>query len=222
MTFYCIYRITNKINGKTYIGQHKYADDKDPMGKYWGGGTMLRYAFRKYGKDNFEREVIYRRIRDKETVDAMEVWMIAKERRENKNGCYNIANGGGGINHINFPEELRRKMSEAHKGQTSWNKGKKLSEEHKCKLREAKKYISDETRKKMSEAKKGHIPWNKGKKWSEDVIKKLSEAHKGQVPGNKGKTGRHWYTNGEIDVICESCPEGFVLGRIYKRKGGKK
>ena len=31
---YCIYQITNKINGKIYIGQHKYEDESNPMGKY--------------------------------------------------------------------------------------------------------------------------------------------------------------------------------------------
>ena len=33
---YCIYKITNKINGNRYIGQHKYEDESNPMGKYKG------------------------------------------------------------------------------------------------------------------------------------------------------------------------------------------
>lgn len=45
-------------------------------------------------------------------------------------------------------EETRKKMSEAHKGQVPWNKGKHLSEEQK-------RHLSEETRKKLSEAKKG-------------------------------------------------------------------
>ena len=42
---YYIYRITNNINGKTYIGQHKYTDLND---SYMGSGTLLQKAFKKY------------------------------------------------------------------------------------------------------------------------------------------------------------------------------
>lgn len=53
-----------------------------------------------------------------------------------------------------FTEETRRKMSEAHKGQLSWNIGKHHSDETRRKMSEAKKNITDETRRKMSEAAK--------------------------------------------------------------------
>ena len=53
-----------------------------------------------------------------------------------------------------FTEETRRKMSESHKGQLSWNIGKHHSDETRRKMSEAKKNITDETRRKMSEAAK--------------------------------------------------------------------
>lgn len=180
MKFYCIYRITNKINGKTYIGQHKYSDEKNPMGKYWGSGKALHRAYEKYGKENFEREVIYCRIRDKETVDAMEIWAIAKERKENKNGCYNINKGGS--NHYNISEETKQKMSEVHKRRIPWNKGKTgiYSEETKKRMianRKSTKGIprgpfSDEHKRKLSEARKG----KKYKPHSEETKRKMREA----------------------------------------------
>ena len=41
---YCIYRIRNKVNGKTYIGQHKYKKLND---SYMGSGGKDWNAFQK-------------------------------------------------------------------------------------------------------------------------------------------------------------------------------
>jgi len=54
-----IYKITNKINGKIYIGKRKLAKKLFEMSNYWGSGKYIKMAINKYGKDNFTREVIY-------------------------------------------------------------------------------------------------------------------------------------------------------------------
>lgn len=48
MTFYGIYKITNKVNGKMYIGQHT-ADELDDG--YLGSGAVMQRAIKKYGKN---------------------------------------------------------------------------------------------------------------------------------------------------------------------------
>ena len=225
---YCIYRVTNNVNGKTYIGQHQYTDEKDPMKYYKGSGKALKQAYKKYGEENFSIEVLYKRIRDKETVNSMEIWAIAKERKENKNGCYNIAKGGHG---------------RSVEGWTNPNKGKSLSDEHKRKISNAKRghKVSEETRKKISKAEKGnknalgkHLlseetkqkmsKINKGNKYAlgyrhtDEAKQKMSDAHKGQNPWNKGDKGKlHWCNNGIKSVMVEECPEGFVPGRIRRK-----
>ena len=95
-------------------------------------------------------------------------------------------------------EESRKKMSEARKGNPSWNKGKHLSAEARKKMAEAHKgkNHSDETRQKIAEA-------HKGKNHSAETRKKMSEAHK----------GKHWYNSGMQNVFVYECPEGFVQGR---------
>lgn len=45
-----IYKITNELNGKIYIGQHKACHFED---RYWGSGKLIKYAIKKYGVENF-------------------------------------------------------------------------------------------------------------------------------------------------------------------------
>lgn len=54
-TFYILYKTTNLINGKTYIGIHKTNNLEDG---YLGSGFSLIKAVKKYGKNNFKREVL--------------------------------------------------------------------------------------------------------------------------------------------------------------------
>ena len=182
---YYIYRITNKVNGKTYIGQHKYKDLND---NYMGSGKLVVRAQKKYGMENFEKEILYSRIQYKKTSDDMEKFAIAKERALGK-AEYNIADGGNGGN---LGEEVNKKISEAQKGKhhteetirkrSEAMKGHKVSEETRKKISEANKgrIISDEWRRKMSENHKGM----EGKHFSEEAKKKISESMKGK---NKGK-----------------------------------
>lgn len=191
---YYIYRITNLINGKTYIGQHKYKKLND---NYMGSGVLLHRAYKKYGIKNFKKEIICKNIQYKETIDDMERFYIKKEREQNPNGCYNITEGGEGCKGHHFhhsveakkkiskagkgrlmSEESKRRMSKAQKGHIGWNKGKPLSEEWKRKIGEANrgKKRSEEARKRWSEA-------HKGKCLSEEHKKKISEANKGRKHG---------------------------------------
>ena len=194
---YYIYRITNKVNGKTYIGQHKYKDLND---SYMGSGVLLAKAKKKYGIENFAKEILYSSIQYKETADDVERFAIAKERALGK-AEYNIADGGQGGN---LGEEAIRRMSEANKGRHHTEETKrKISEANKGKPR------SEEWKKKISESHKGKPAWNKGKKrkpFSEEWKKKLSESHKGKELSEetkrklseclKGKPshtkGKHW------------------------------
>ena len=196
---YYIYRITNKINGKTYVGQHKYKKLDD---NYMGSGKLVRRAQKKYGIENFEKEILYSRIQYKTTADDVERFAIAKERALGK-AEYNIADGGqgGALRKGKTPwnkgkhhsEETKRKISDVMKGKSAHNKGWHLSEEQKMHLSEintgsnnpnyGRHYKhSEETKQKISDVMKGKSAHNKGKPMSDEAKRKLSES----------KKGKHW------------------------------
>ena len=59
-----IYKITNNVNGKIYVGKRSCKCDIQDD-KYFGSGTRLKYAIKKYGKQNFTKTII-------DTCDTLE------------------------------------------------------------------------------------------------------------------------------------------------------
>ena len=185
---WCIYRITNLINGKTYIGQHRYKKLDD---EYMGSGVLIKRAIKKHGIENFKKEILYSRIQYRETADDMERFAIAKERAIGK-AEYNIANGGMGSAGFHYSEEYKKKMSESKMGHfVSEETKRKLSEATRRNMTEERKkeiseslkghFVSKKSRKKMSESHKGKQGYWQGKHLSEETKRKLSESQKGKI-----------------------------------------
>lgn len=172
MTHYLIYKITNRINGKIYIGQHQTEDLNDD---YMGSGKGICRAIKKYGKENFTKEILFY-CTDWETMNSMEEMLVDNEFVSRKD-TYNMKTGGScGI----LSEEVRRRISESMKGKPApWNSHPK-SEETRKKISDIKKgkQHSEETRRKISESLKGRSAWNKGKHLSEERKRRISETMK--------------------------------------------
>jgi hypothetical protein len=93
---YTVYRTTNKVNGKYYIGVHK---TDNPMDEYLGSGKHLKYAIAKYGASNFTKEILLCSHSPNESF-ALEHELVEKHRGDPL--CYNIRQGGaGGFDYIN-------------------------------------------------------------------------------------------------------------------------
>jgi len=96
-----IYKTTNLINKKIYVG--KSLKNKN---SYMGSGTILNKAIKKYGKDNFIKEIIDY-ADTLEELNAKEIYWIEKLNSTEKKIGYNIAKGGTGGNTLdNHPDKV--------------------------------------------------------------------------------------------------------------------
>jgi group I intron endonuclease len=172
-----IYKTTNLINGKIYIGKYK-----GRYKLYLGSGVLLKKAIEKYGKENFIREIIEDSITDHNILCEREIYWIDFYHSNDLTIGYNLTIGGNGVNGYTFANETKQKMSLAKLGKPSNNKGNHHSEETKEKMSENHadvrkennpfygKHHSEEAKKKMSELKKGrHL--------SEETKMKISLNH---------------------------------------------
>lgn len=205
--FYC-YKITNSINGKSYIG---FAADPD---KRWtqhkrdaeiGKGFALAAAIRKHGLEHFHFETICCGRDKRSMLNYIEPALIEQyQSRVSQNG-YNVTRGGecpsplhnhGGSKKGRIvSEETRLRMSVAKKGNTAGaaNKGHKRSETTKQKMSAIHMghIVTNETRTKIGEG-------NKGKTRSEELKKAISQSLTGHVQSEETKKKRSLSMRGHI------------------------
>jgi hypothetical protein len=86
--------------------------------------------------------------------------------------------------------------------------------------------VSDETKERLRQANLGENNPNYGRPRSEETRRKIAETEKGKIVGEETRqrqsvsgTGNVWWNNGITSTRARECPgEGWVRGRIYKRK----
>ena len=181
---YTIYTITNKVNGKIYVGyttqsiQKRFQDhvnESNRTPKY-----KIHRAILKYGRENFIIEQIYQTL-DKKDVNEKEEYFIKEYKTQNDMYGYNIANGGQGGN-IKTKEQLQKQSIQWKENNIinvikedpikweSWLIKRKNS---------AKKVLSNDNWLKQNELNKQRfIENNPGKNKSEETKKRQSEAQK--------------------------------------------
>jgi hypothetical protein len=203
-----IYCITNLVNGKNYFGQRTVSTKCTNLlsDMYWGSGKILKLAQKKYGLENFKKEIIISGKFSKEQINRFEKCIIACQRLIGK-AEYNIANGGdGGFTGFwgteRCTEEVRKQQSERSKRSAviykeSYERGREKAKE---------------TVKRKKE--NGWHGWSHYRGLSEEQKEAISNAKKGKTLGAENSSfGKHWWTNGKETIKCEICPEGFWSGR---------
>jgi len=195
--FYTIYKITNIINGKIYIGKHQTADLNDG---YMGSGKYIKRAIDKYGIENFEKEILF--IFDNEEEMNNKEKEIVTEEFVKDITTYNICHGGkGGWSYINYSglrtkghnNDMYKKVSASLTGRSNLHSSENMKKLH-----------AD-----------GKIKYNtfKNKHHTDETKRKISEANSKLIGENNSQFGTIWITNGQenkkikkdVDII----PEGW-------------
>jgi group I intron endonuclease len=174
--FGIIYRVTNKVNGKRYIGQttmqlskrwhaHKRAD---------GRCVSLSAAIKKYGAECFEVVEIDRAY-SRQELDAKEIAYIEAERTQDPEVGYNLRPGGMTPS---FSAETRAIMSARKVGTV-------LTKEHRAKIAASSAGVpkSAEHCAKVSAAKRG-VPKSAAHRAAQSKPRPdfvMSEAHKAAI-----------------------------------------
>lgn len=206
--FYYVYKISNLINGKIYIG--KRASLKPNDDSYMGSGKLIKAAIIKYGVNSFKKEILAIVDTDEE-ASLLESMLVTREFVKSANS-YNMHEGGhGGFIHINgLPKQDRPNL-------------KKLAE-----MKLAGKYVgggdtssffNDSSILKMRE---GSRKGNEILKNKTDEEKKSSNLKRSKTMS--GENNPHYgfksYTNLASSEKCkfkpQSVPEGWVLTDAYR------
>lgn len=157
-----IYKITNLITNKVYIGQttqkfkNRINKHKERMKN--GKNTPLYNSLRKYGIENFKFEII-EEVSSKEELNQREIYYIEKFNSFYPNG-YNLTKGGAGTFNYHHTKSDKEKMSKLKKGLFDGEKnpfyGKHHSQEQIEKWKEQRKgrKLSEEWKLKISKTRK--------------------------------------------------------------------
>lgn len=188
--FYTIYKITNQINGKIYVGSHKTKDLND---SYMGSGKYLKYAQEKYGIENFTKEVLF--IFDTpEEMYAKEAELVNEDFIIEEN-TYNIKVGGfGGFDYINGNVEIVKQRNKTIANSRDHSNAVKA-------LNVVKQTQSYKTKQKEGLLRyyENNVGSFSGRQHTEESKKKISVSRKQNNPGHGEANSQH----GTTWIWCE-------------------
>jgi group I intron endonuclease len=184
-TMHYIYKITNKINSKIYIGQTnntslRWSQHKSNA-KHNRGQQIITRAISKYGVDNFDFDVIAS-CKTQEDTNLTEEQIIFQYDSRNLEKGYNVDAGGNTTPRTpEVSEKISKSLQQHYKIHSGWNKGGTLTEEWKNKISESHKGLpgtntgktfSDEWKMKISKSQIGKERKNI-RRFSEDIEKEI-------------------------------------------------
>jgi group I intron endonuclease len=201
--YHFIYKTTNLLNGKFYVGMHSTNKLNDG---YLGSGKRLKRSIKKYGIENFKLEIL-------EFFDSRELLVEREKQLVNENllkddNCMNLRPGGtGGMCSVEHGIKLK-------KGASNHQKKMWKNNDYRNKIIEVIRNTM------INNHRLGKIKYDTftGKKHTEISKRKMSEAKKAKGTGKtNSQFGSMWITNGAENKKIkkeEWIPIGWIAGRI--------
>lgn len=151
-----IYKTTNLINGKIYIGKSSRNDDS-----YLGSGVILQDAIQKHGLENFKKEILEEC--DENSIDDREKYWIEHYKARVRGIGYNIAAGGTGGDTTTCHPNKKDIVNKRANGIKEW--WDSLSNDERAMLG-----------KKISDGKSGKSNGREGYTHTEETIEKMKQS----------------------------------------------
>lgn len=192
-----IYKITNKINGKFYIGlsvdiKRRFNEHKSPC-RFQKIKTPIARAIKKYGLANFSFDIL-ELVECKSKLCEREVFWISKMKPE-----YNLTSGGDGVRDYVVSEDVKEILRDY--GKKQWNSLTKVEKQKRIlnnlKGQPKGHIVSESTRNKLREC-------NLGKKMSDETKSKISKANSVSMKGNKSGNKKVVAFNKSQELLFDS------------------
>ena len=185
-----IYKITNTVNGKVYIGQAKnlntrFANHLYRIKRKEHHNEYLQRAFDKHGETNFIYEIV-EEISDLYILDSREKYWIDHYGGINSIDTYNLKDPL--LNEHN--DYVKSKLSKANSGENNPNYGNKWTDEQKenmSKSRKGKSWVEIYGEDKAKEMREKASDSQKGREHSEETKEKIRKANVGDNNPAYGK-----------------------------------
>lgn len=204
-----IYKTTNLISGKIYVGQHYTSADDG----YLGSSKSLKMNIRILGKDNFKRETLEYCT---SCVDQREIYWIEALSARNPDIGYNILKGGTGGTTKGFhhTKETKIKISKARNGKYKGKDNPNFGNGEKIK--------GDKNPSKRLEVKEKISKFWKGRTRTEENKQKLSNAKIGKKLSEEHQKSLSKWIYRFINIFTQEILETEVLSSLCNKMGWNK
>lgn len=215
LMFYLIYKITNTVNGKIYIGSHKTKNQNDG---YMGSGKYLNHSFNKHGLDKFVKEILF--VFDNPSDMYTKEAEIVNDEFLAEENTYNLKRGGfGGFDYINTSgKKYKREFTDDDRKKSVKVCKERFSFDDYSQRNIASHQVSKETKLQWNAAGRAATLAQSAKEKRKETFNRTQH----QQGENNSQAGTMWVTNGLSNKKIkktDAIPNGWNKGRVIKGCG---
>lgn len=218
-----IYKITNTVNNKVYIGQTiRTVEERYQRHLYEARchtNRPLYDSMNHHGVDNFTVEILVEA--PNERLNELEAFYISEYNSTDPAAGYNLTTGGDSCRVCLSEEAEARRVAKIVAARKGTKQSKETIEKRIARLKGQKR--TAEQRQRFSESQKKRDPFTfvRGFTVPQERRDRISQTLLGKKQSEETKLKRKesisklkWWNNGIENIRTIECPEGFVAGRI--------